>query len=439
MGCFLSPLLLYPLARREGAGGVWVRQQGFESQGGVVQLLVAQGQEGAIYYLLTGSSGVHRALSIEESWMEANGPANRHGLPRGAWGAIQVRALTVNPRDPLVLFAALQGVRRGRPTLYRTLDGGDTWRARGEMKDRLVHGIAIAPTNGQIVYVATEGALFHSADGGETWTSVRGVPHEGGMGRGKWRSVEARRYDRRERGDRWLVLGDRAWRSRDEGSTWQEAPGGLPRDVDWLVVTGEEHQSADGVSTWLALAGRLYRTTDGGRNWTQVGSVPDWKEVRTMRVSASNPDVLYVGTASQGLFVMRNGGVTWQVTLAGTEINALAQGHQNPELLYAATSRGVYRSMDGGSTWDVLNQEWAGRRVTAVALTPDGDRTVYASVEDAGVYRSLDGGMHWSSLKRGMGGEKVRALVTDPTRSSVVYATTQSGLWQCVTQGVVSR
>jgi len=440
--CFLSPLLFYPRALRE-SGAVWVHQQSFEGRGSIEQLLVVQGQGGVIYYLLTASGGVYRALDTGDSWVPANGPAGRGGLPRGGWGEIQVRDIAVSPSDPLVLFAAVQRVQRGRPTLYWTTDGGDTWWARGEMRDRVIQALAVAPANDQVVYAATEGALFRSADGGETWINVWGMSYTAIADREKWSHIEARYYDRVEQGDLWLVIGDRVWRSMDGGETWQEVTDGSYRDVgatgDWKVVEGEEYRSVDDADGWLALAGKLYRTTDEGRSWTRIGSDPGWGEVCTMRVSAIDPGVLYVGTTSRGLFIMRNGGATWQIRLPSTEIVAIVQGRQHPGLLYVATSQGLYRSMDHGDTWEVVNQDWAGRRVTAVALDSYDDRVVYASVEDVGIYRSSDGGMRWSPLRRGMGNEEVCTLATDPTCLGVVYAGTRSGLWRYSTREVVCK
>ena len=158
-----------------------------------------------------------------------------------------------------------------------------------------------------------------------------------------------------------------------------------------------------------------------------------------MKVSGSDPNVLYVGTLSQGLFTMRNGGATWRVVLPNTEINAIAPGRQTPGLLYVATGSGLYRSTDDGSTWDVQNQEWAGRDVTAVTLATHADHIVFVAVQGMGVYQSLDAGVTWVRLNRGIGREEVRALISDPTHLDTVYAGTASGLWRSVTGEVVRR
>ena len=430
--CFASPLFLYPLSAREDTQDRWIHVREFEGQGDISQLLVAKGLEGAIYYLLTGSGGLHRALGVGQSWTLANGLGSGAGLPRGGWGQIQIRALAVSPDNPLAVYAALQGVQMGRPTLYRTLDGGDSWQALGGMRDRLVLAIAIAPSNPQTMYAATKGDLFRSVDGGNTWVGVRGVPYGNTPSGDEWRSVEGRRAGNGEHGDSWLVLGDRSWRSTDEGASWREAAGSVPSNLDWGVVTGEEYQPASGAGGWLALAGLVYGTTDGGRNWQRAGSAPGWNQVRAMQVSASSSDLVYVGTVSEGLFVLRNGGATWHVGLADTEINSIVQGNHDPGLLHVATSNGLYRSTDEGLTWDVVNQDWAGRRVAAVALAPDRDHVVYASIEDMGVHQSPDGGAHWHSSSRGLGRQEVHALVTDTTHPSTLYAVTRDGLWQYV-------
>ncbi len=295
---------------------------------GSVQLLdVAKGQEGAIYYAVLGTHGIYRSSGPERSWVSVT-----KGLPAGILGQVQARALCVAPDNPLAVYASLRSVSPGRPRLYRSEDGGESWVVQAGLTDRRIHVLAVPSGYPSWVYAATESQFYRSTDGGVTWEA-----------RGGWR---------------------------------------------------------------------------------------DGTEILSIAVSFGDPDEVYLGTSGRGLLITMDGGQSWMRVLHGAHVFALALGRQE-NIIYAGTDSGVYGSDDGGATWQVRGDEWAGRRVYAIAVSPTDDRTLYIGVEDEGVYRSYEGGQNWIPLKRGLGNVTVRTLEVDPGYPWLLFAGTSSGLWYC--------
>lgn len=167
----------------------------------------------------------------------------------------------------------------------------------------------------------------------------------------------------------------------------------------------------------------VYKTTDAGQTWTHVG-LDDVGQIGAIQVHPSNPDIVYVAALGhafaknrdRGVFRSRDGGKTWDRVLYlsdSTGVVDLSIDPRNPRVLFAAAWRGerkpwtiisgggesgIYRSSDGGDSWTKIAAglpALVGR--IGIAVSPANPRRVYALVEApddrGGLYRSDDGGM----------------------------------------------
>ena len=227
-----------------------------------------------------------------------------------------------------------------------------------------------------------------------------------------------------------------------DGGVWKTTNGGLnwtplfnhepvasigaiaiaPSDANVIYAgTGEEAPRGD-----LSFGDGVYKSTDGGQTWTNVG-LKDSRQIGKIVVDPRNANVVYVAAegdfygpnAERGVFRSTDGGKTWQKVLYKNDQTGavdLSMDPANPRILYAAlwqVSRkpwhfsdggpgsGLYKSTDGGSTWQHLTGHGLpagvlGRIGVAVAGGSRGDR-VYALIEakDGGLYRSDDAGATW--------------------------------------------
>lgn len=170
----------------------------------------------------------------------------------------------------------------------------------------------------------------------------------------------------------------------------------------------------------------IFRSTDAGKSWTHV-----WKQrgqIGTMAVHPTNPDVAFAAVLGhafgpnpeRGVYRTKDGGATWQRVLfkdADTGASDVAIDPNNPRIVFAGLwparrypwgmtsggpGGGLWRSTDGGDTWSELTGKGGlpdglwGR--VGIGVAPSDSRRVYALVENAqgGLYRSDDGGSSWS-------------------------------------------
>ena len=142
----------------------------------------------------------------------------------------------------------------------------------------------------------------------------------------------------------------------------------------------------------------------------------------------SNPDLLYLGTAHAGVYRSDDGGQTWQPARSGLTrdaITSLAIHQADPNLLYASAGlAGVYRSTDGGASWQPINQGIDLGRLNEVgsAVVLDPYRAPHLWFADAGsVYESTDWGENW--IEHETEGFQFTNLVADPSEPETLFAT----------------
>lgn len=172
--------------------------------------------------------------------------------------------------------------------------------------------------------------------------------------------------------------------------------------------------------TFIATTGEeLARATyTANGDWTVELLLPS-KGVSCLAADPLNPNIIYAGTRNQGVWRSNDGGLTWQASgLDGQWIKALAVNRHNPNIIYAGTKPAeMFASYDGGQTWAELdgfrripNRWWwfspAERPdfrpyVNAIAPSPTEADVLLAGIELGVVVRSEDGGQSWSRHLRG--------------------------------------
>jgi hypothetical protein len=168
--------------------------------------------------------------------------------------------------------------------------------------------------------------------------------------------------------------------------------------------------------------GGVFRSLDGGATWSFAGTGLNLHEsVRALVVDARAPEDLWSGT-EHGIYHSANGGVRWVLSRRGGVSSIV----QNPaaRVLYAASypTGPVLRSADGGFSWQPL--AGSPQAVTTLAIDPVQPQILYAGTA-TGLFRSTNGGAHWAKLTRGLLDFSITALAVDP-RSRTVYVATSS-------------
>jgi len=230
--------------------------------------------------------------------------------------------------------------------------------------------------------------------------------------------------------------GGGVWKTTDAGHTWQNIS-----DANFTVASiGAVEVSlsdpnivyvgtgSSKIRSNVSIGHGMYKSTDAGRTWTWVG-LRDTGQIATVRVHPTNPDLVYAATLGdpfaanpdRGVFRSKDGGKTWQKVLyisdtVGAADLELQPG--NPNVLFAcmwhgerkpwtiisgAREGGIYKSSDGGDTWSKLGgglpNELFGR--ANVAISASQPNRIYALIEakpGSGLYRSEDAGATWSLI-----------------------------------------
>lgn len=228
------------------------------------------------------------------------------------------------------------------------------------------------------------------------------------------------------------------WKTDDYGRTWNpifdDAPTGSVGDLavsashpDIIYVgTGEGLHRPD-----LAVGDGLFKSEDGGTSWKHIG-LDDIQQVSRVIVHPTDPNTVFVAglghpygpNEMRGIFRSTDGGAHWEKTLYINQNTGAVQVEfdpNDPQILFAdlwehqegpwenakfsGPNSGLYKSIDGGSTWKKITQglptaeDGLGR--IGVAIAPSNSKKIYATVdakENGGIYKSEDGGEQWSLI-----------------------------------------
>ncbi|MBA6156431.1 hypothetical protein H3Z83_07900 [Tenacibaculum sp. S7007] len=165
--------------------------------------------------------------------------------------------------------------------------------------------------------------------------------------------------------------------------------------------------------------------------------------VTTIDVVQSNPDVMYVGTASGGIWKSTSGGVKWKPIFekeVTASIGALAIQQSNPSVIWAGTGEGnprnslnggygIYKSLDAGKTWKAMGLEKT-RHIHRVIIDPTNPNIVYVGAigspwgehKERGVYKTTDGGKTWKQILYNNIKTGAADLIMDPTNPNKLIA-----------------
>ena len=196
---------------------------------------------------------------------------------------------------------------------------------------------------------------------------------------------------------------------------------------------------ADKMTVLVGTVGQgIIRSADGGETWQRVGINQGLHSDALVRALASNPsqpELVFAGT-DKGLYYSRNAGLNWQWVdspLSNYCVWNLAIDPVEPKVMFAGTGTptpaAIFRSTDGGQTWEQRPVEVAETcpavgtpRVTGIAIDPLNRRNVWVGLEVDGVRRSTDRGDTWSNINGAIPNPDVHnvAVTSGPPKTVVV-------------------
>ncbi len=435
------------------------RELGPALMGGRISDLAVVESKPQVFYIGTGTGGVWKTENHGTSWIPLFDDE-----PTSSIGDV-----TLDQSNPNLVWVGT-GEPQNRQSsgwgngVYKSVDGGRTWRHMGLEGSKHVGRILVHPRNSDIVYVAAVGDLwgpneergvFRTRDGGESWEKVLYVDRDTGaidlaMDPRDPNTVFAAMYQRRRTG--WGFNGggpgSGLHRTLDGGDTWTELTEGLPDgdkgrigvdvfggdgNVVYALVEADPRSPDQGFGGGGgASRGGLFRSLDRGNTWEKMSDTnPRPMYYSQVRIDPTDANRIYV--LGSALMVSDDGGRTFRSDGAAqvhVDHHALWINPADPDHLILGSDGGVSASWDGTAHWRMFDNLALGQ-FYAIGHDMRDPYFVCGGLQDNDAWcgpsntRSFHGIRHqdWYEVVYGDG----FFTIVDPTDSTVVFSESQGG------------
>ncbi|HOX77916.1 MAG TPA: PKD domain-containing protein [Bacteroidales bacterium] len=174
-------------------------------------------------------------------------------------------------------------------------------------------------------------------------------------------------------------------------------------------------------------SGGLWKTTTHGGEWTSSTQELPSLGVSAILIDPTNPDVMYIGTGDRdagdaygiGVYRSTDGGDTWEpwnLGMTNYVVGRLLMHPSNHMIIFAATSGGLFRTTNGGATWTRVQTG----DFKDVVFKPNNPDIVYAAA-NGNFYRSSNNGLNWTQITSGLPGSSRSAIAVTPDNPNYVY------------------
>ncbi len=293
------------------------------------------------------------------------------------YGAYAIGCLKMDPENPNVIWAGTGENTHQRQLgygdgVYKSEDGGDSWKNMGLKESRQIGMIAIDPRNTDVVYVAAEGSiwgpggergLYKTADGGKTWTKSLDISENTGINN--------------------IVLD--------------------PRNPDILYATSEQRRRHVYTKIGGGPESAVYKSKDAGKTWNKIMTGLPSGHIGGMGLAISpvNPDVLYIimeaAGETGGFYRSVNRGASWEKMSShresGQYYNEIVCDPADVDKVYSVETVSQVTT-DGGKTWNAIGNNNRHVDDHAIWIDPDNTKHIYIG-GDGGIYESFDEGKNY--------------------------------------------
>ena len=404
----------------------------------------------SVWYVATGSSGVWKTLNAGTTWTPIF-----DDQPSYSTGCI-----TLDPSNPDVVWVGTGENVGGRHVaygdgIYRSDNGGTTWKNMGLKKSEHISEIIVHPDNSDVVWVAVQGplwtsggerGLYKTTNGGTSWKRV--------LGNDQWTGVTDIMIDPRNPQILYAATWDRhrtvaalmgggpgtaLYRSDDGGENWTKLTEGLPESNMGKIGITISPQNPDVVYAAIELdrkSGAVYRSSNRGASWTKMsdtvsgGTGPHYYQ--ELYASPHEFDRLYLMNVR--VLTSGDGGKTF-VQLKErdkhSDNHAIVFKKDDPNYIMLGTDAGIYETFDNAETWRYIKNLPLTQFYKVAVNNAEPFYHIFGGTQDngsAGGPSATDeregiANKHWYKTLFADGHQSA----TDPVYNDIIYAETQQG------------
>ncbi|MGH9839817.1 MAG: WD40/YVTN/BNR-like repeat-containing protein, partial [Blastocatellia bacterium] len=399
-----------------------------------------------LFYIGVNNGGVWKTTDAGRTWTPIF-----DDQPTGSIGD-----LAVAPSNPNILYVGSGEGLPLRPDLsvgdgvYKSTDGGKTWRNLGLGDGQQIGSIVVDPKDANRVFVAicghpfgpnSERGVYRTLDGGETWQRVLYKNENVGaiqvaFDPSNSQIVYADLYEVRHapwENGQWQGPGSGLYKSTDGGATWRQLTKGLPAFEQGLGRIGIGIAESNPNIIYATVdanpqVGGIYRSDDAGESWRRVGTdARTWgrgSDFAEIKPHPKNPEIVFAANVAS--YKSTDGGKTWtgfKGAPGGDDYHRIWINPDQPDIMLFATDQGATITVNGGETWS----SWYNQPTAQFYHVSTDNRFpywVYGGQQESGsaavASRGDYGAITWRDW-RTVGVEEYGYVAPDPLNPDITY------------------
>lgn len=374
--------------------------------GGDARSLAADPSNTKRIYMGTDTGWIYRSDDGGNHWARTAHIAKRDDLV--------IDEILVDPRNPQRLLVAAYCKDKPDGGLFISEDGGKTWYEQAQLSGQSVRSLGRAPSSPDDLVAGTLRGVYRSQDGGKHWALIS---PEGST---ELHEVESVAIDPADPNVIYAGTWHLPWKTTDGGKHWVNIKEGIIDDSDVfsIIVDPKDPQTVYASACsgiYKSVTGAEPNRSDLGKRFNKVQGIPSTaRRTRKLGQDPVNRQTVFAGT-TEGLYRTIDGGQHWDRMTSGEEIvnDVWIDPSDSNHVILATDRAGVLSSVDGGVSFSPTNVGFSNRQVVAYAQNLSGSALYIGLVNDkseGGVFKSTDGGVSWLQDSGGLGGRDVFSL-----------------------------
>jgi photosystem II stability/assembly factor-like uncharacterized protein len=309
--------------------------------------------------------------------------------------------------------------------VFRSDDGGRTWKALPGVHGKSIRTMAMAPSDPNLLVIGALDGVFRSRNGGKTWERISPENHA------EIKNIESLAIDPQNPDIIYAGTWHLPWKTEDGGATWHSISKGIAYDSDMFSIIIDPKTPT---VVYASACSGMYKSLNKAEYFHRIStSLPEpAHRTRILKQDPQRASIVYAGTAA-GLWKTTNGGDSWtEVTGNDVVVNDVYIDPRNPDHVLAATDRsGVLASSDGFAHYQASNRGFSHRVLGGVVLDKKDPSRIYVGVVNdkdlGGMFISDNGGASWRQSNRGLDDRDILSL--QQADNGTIYAGTNHGVF----------